>query len=251
MDYTISKLAKLAGISTRTLRYYDEIGLLRPKDVNMSGYRVYGQNEVDALQQILFYRELSVSLDEIKSIVSSPDFTRRKALEAHLDALLEKQKQLATLIDNVRKTIAFEKGEIAMTDKEKFEGFKKGLIEENEKQYGAEVRAKYGEETVNKSNERLMGMSRDEYERMEKLAKEVNDTLKAALETKDPAGELAQKACALHKQWLMCTWPSYSPEAHKGLGQMYVDDERFKAYYEKIGPGCAAFLRDALMVYCG
>ena len=85
---------------------------------------------------------------------------------------------------------------------------------------------------------------------MQTLGEEINDTLKAALQTEDPGGELAQKACGLHKQWLMCTWEKYSPQAHKGLSQLYVCDPRFTAYYEKNGQGCTEFLRDAIHIFC-
>ncbi len=250
MDYTISTLARLAGVSTRTLRYYDEIGLLRPKDLTDAGYRVYGTQEVDTLQQILFYREMGVGLDDIKSIITSSNYMRLSALEAHLAALLNERSRVDAMIKNVQKTIASEKGETIMTDKEKFEGLKDKLIRENEENYGEEVRARYGEDAVDQSNAKLKGMSQQQYARMQALSDQISETLKAAMSTKDPAGELAQKACALHKEWLMCTWSSYSREAHKGLAQMYVDDERFTAYYEKIAPGCAVFLRDAIMVFC-
>jgi DNA-binding transcriptional MerR regulator len=250
MEYTISALAKLAGVSTRTLRYYDEIGLLRPKDLTDAGYRVYGTQEVDTLQQILFYREMGVGLGDINRIMNAPAFKRLEALEAHLAALRDKRILVDAMIVNVQKTIASEKGEITMTDEEKFEGLKDKLIRDNEEQYGAEVRTHYGSETVDQSNAKFKNMTQQQYTRMQALAEEVDKTLKAAMETRDPAGELAQKACALHKEWLMCTWGSYSPDAHKGLAQMYVDDERFTAYYDKIAPGCAAFLRDAIMIFC-
>lgn len=251
MDYTVSALSKLAGVSTRTLRYYDEIGLLHPKNISDAGYRVYGAQQVDTLQQILFYREMGVALDEIKRIITAPAFKRLEALESHLEALQSKRRQVDAMIANVEKTIASEKGETTMTDEEKFEGLKEKLIRENEETYGGEVRSKYGDKTVDESNAKFKKMTQQQYARMEALAEELSQTLKAAMETKDPAGELAQKACALHKEWLMCTWPSYSPEAHKGLAQMYVDDERFSAHYDKIAPGCAVFLRDAIMIFCG
>lgn len=81
MEYTVQKLSKLAGISTRTLRYYDEIGLLKPLKINSSGYRIYGQNEVNKLQQILFYRELGINLENIKNIINSPNFDSLSALK--------------------------------------------------------------------------------------------------------------------------------------------------------------------------
>ena len=133
MEYTVQKLANLAGISTRTIRYYDEIGILKPARINSSGYRIYGQREVDRLQQILFYRELGVCLDDIKSIMTDPSFDGAKALEEHLKKLLEKRKQLDLLIANVKKTIAAKEGRIHMSDKEKFEGFKNKCLKKTKR----------------------------------------------------------------------------------------------------------------------
>ena len=152
MEYTVQKLAKFAGVSTRTLRYYDEIDILKPARINSSGYRIYGQKEVDSLQQILFYRELGVSLESIKDIVTAPTFDGANALQDHREKLLEKREQLDVLIANVNKTIAVTEGRMNMSDKEKFEGFKKKMIDDNEKKYGKEIREKYGEEAVNNSN---------------------------------------------------------------------------------------------------
>lgn len=250
MDYTIHKLAQMAGISSRTLRHYDSIGLLRPAGVNSSGYRVYTRREVDLLQQILFYRELGMGLTDIKGILHNPAFDRTQALSGHLQALTAERARLDALIANVRRTLEEQRGGKNMSDKEKFEGFKRGLIDENERKYGAEIRQKYGDKTVDESNAKLMGMSQAEYADTEQLTKRVNDAIKAAFETSDPKGPLAMEACALHKEWLMRYWGSYSKEAHRGLGQMYVDDERFAAYYDAIAPGCAVFLRDALEAYC-
>ena len=250
MEYTINKLAKLAGVSTRTLRYYDEFGLLSPTRMSSNGYRIYGQKESDRLQQILFYRELGMPLEEIKNIILSKDFDGQAALESHLTELLAKRKQLDLLIANVEKTIKASKGEIIMSDQEKFEGFIQKLVDDNEWKYGKEVRAKYGDEVVNNSNAKIMGMSKEQYAEMEMLTGELNETLKAAFEQGDPSSELAQKACELHKKWLCYSWSDYSKEAHKGITQMYVNDPRFSAYYDKIAVGCAAFLRDAVLIYC-
>lgn len=251
MEYTVQKLGKMAGVSTRTLRYYDEIGILKPARINSSGYRVYGKAEVDRLQQILFYRELGVDLKSIKSILSSPSFDPVSALKEHREKLLAKREQLDLLIANIDKTIAASEGRIVMTDKEKFEGFKKKLIDENEKKYGKEAREKYGDEQVDKSNKKLMNMTPEQYAEVEKLSAELMNTLREAFKTGDPAGELAQKAADLHRQWLCYFWESYSKEAHAGLARMYVDDERFTAYYDKEQPGMAKFLRDAVLIYTG
>lgn len=251
MEYTVQKLARLAGVSARTLRYYDEFGILTPARVNSSGYRIYGQKEVDLLQQIMFYREMGVGLDTIKEIMNSADFDENKALNAHLAKLLAQRQQLDLLIENVKKTMEFKKGNMIMSDKEKFEGFKKKLVEENEQKYGSEIREKYGDSQVEASNKKFLNMTQEEYAEFEKLGQEVLDTLKEALASGDPAGEQAQKAADLHRQWLCYSWGTYSKEAHAGLAQMYVDDERFTAYYDKVQPGMAAFLRDAVFVYTG
>ncbi|NTW72948.1 MAG: MerR family transcriptional regulator [Eubacteriaceae bacterium] len=251
MEYTVQKLGQLAGISPRTLRYYDEIGILKPARINSSGYRIYGQKEVDLLQQILFYRELGVELDSIRDIITSPGFDGAVSLKIHRDKLLEKREQLDILIANVEKTIAVTEGRITMSNKEKFEGFKKKMVTDNEKKYGREAREKYGEDAVNKSNAKVQGMTQEQYDEVTALALEISTTLAEAFKTGDPGGELAQKTAELHKKWLTFYWDKYSKEAHAGLAQMYVDDERFTAYYDKDQPGTAVFLRDAIFIYTG
>ncbi|WP_326974980.1 MerR family transcriptional regulator [Caproicibacter sp. BJN0012] len=250
MEYTINQLAKLAGVSTRTLRYYDQCGLLPPKAVRSNGYRIYGETEVNRLQQILFYRELGVELSEIERILAEKDFDGLSALQNHLAALREKRTRLDRLIGNVQKSISAMKGETEMTDEEKFEGFKEKLILDNEQKYGGEIREKYGDEAVGRSNAKLKNMTKEQYGELETLTQELNNTLQAAFEQGDPGGELAQKACALHKKWLSFYWDHYSKEAHMGVAQMYVDDPRFTAYYDAIAPGCAVFLRDAVQIFC-
>ena len=250
MEYTINKLAKMAGVSTRTLRFYDECGLLPPRRISSNGYRVYGQPEIDRLQHILFFRELGVELSEIGRILSEKDFDGRSALESHLAALRDKRGRLDVLIANVEKSIKAMKGEIDMTDTEKFAGFKQKLIDDNERQYGDEIRAKYGDKAIDGSNAKIKGMTKEQYAEVESLSAELNETLKAAFEQGDPQGELALKTFELHKRWLCYFWDAYSKEAHMGVAQMYVDDPRFTAYYDKIAPGCAVFLRDLVHHFC-
>lgn len=249
MEYTIQKLSGLAGVSTRTLRYYDEISLLKPARINSSGYRIYGKTEIDRLQQILFYRELNLSLEKIKELISAKSFDRMHALREHREKLLEKRDQIALLITNVDKTIAAMEGRMKISDQEKFEGFKEKMIAENEAKYGEEIRAKYGNVTVDKSNQKFKKMTKEEYDEFEKLGDMVLSTLKEAFATGDPGGELGQKTADLHRQWLCYTWGSYSKEAHAGLAQMYVDDPRFAAFYDKEEPNGAVFLRDAILIY--
>lgn len=136
-----------------------------------------------------------------------------------------------------------------MPDKEKFEGFINKLIDKNENEYGRELREKYDLEAIDKSNQKLKNMSKKQYEYVQKLTLKVNESIKRAFEIGDPAGKTAQDACELHKEWIMIYWDTYSEESHMTLAQMYVDDERFKTYYDALKPGCAVFLRDAMRIY--
>lgn len=249
MEYSINELSKIAKISTRTLRYYHEIDLLKPKRINSSGYRIYGENEVDKLQQILFYKAMGFKLDNIKHIINSPSFDIMSALDNHKKELLKKREEINLLIKNVEKTISYKKGEIKMSNKEKFEGFKKDLVKQNEEKYGEEIREKYGDKQVNESNEKLLGLSEKEYKEFEQLAIDIIEKLKEAMEENNPSGQKAQEACELHKKWLGYSWNFYSKEAHRGLGEMYAADERFKKYYDKNKEGMAEFFKEALDIY--
>jgi DNA-binding transcriptional MerR regulator len=240
----------MSRVSTRTLRYYDEINLLKPLKVAESKYRIYGQEQIDTLQQILFYKELDFSLEDIKVLLSATDFDRGRAFTEHLSMLQQKRERLDTLILNVTKSMTAMKGEIKMSNQEKFEGFKQSLIDENEQKYGEEVRAKYGDTAIDESNAKLKGLTQEQYDESEKLRTLFEKTIIAALETNDPAGELAQKACDLHKQWLIVFYPHYSKEYHLGLSEMYIADERFKANYEKLAVGCTEFFHKAINIYC-
>lgn len=249
MEYTVQKLSRLAGVSPRTLRFYDEIGILKPARINSSGYRIYGRKEVDALQQILFYRELGVPLEDIREIMASPGFDALKALREHHGKLLEKRERLDRLILNVEKSIAAREEKTNMRDDEKFEGFKRSLVEENEGRYGKEAREKYGDKAVDRSNNMVLNMSKEQHEALTRLSYELIEVLKDAFKTGDPAGELAQKAADMHRQWLCFFWNEYTREAHAGVAQMYVEDERFTEYYDKHQPVLARFLRDAVLIY--
>ena len=137
-----------------------------------------------------------------------------------------------------------------MSDQEKFTGFKRALFDENERKYGAETRAKYGETEVNESNANFMGLTKEQFDESERLRIAYENALKAAFEEGDPAGCLAHNACDLHRQWLCIFYPKYNKEYHRGLGEMYVADERFKDNYEKLAVGCTEFFRDAINAYC-
>ena len=250
IEYTIQKLAQLAKVSTRTLRYYDEIGLLNPNRINDSGYRIYGESEVDRLQQILFYKELEIPLKDISEIMKNPEFDEDKALEYHYQLLLEKKSRLEQLIKTVELTQKARQGGIEMKDIQKFEGFKKESLQENEKKYGKEIRGKYGDKQVEKVYEKFNHLTKEQYEEMEKLGEAILDKLRSAMETNDSSGEVAQELAKMHRQWLSYTWPNYSKEAHAGLAQMYIADERFTAFYdERVKEGATKFLSDAIQIY--
>ncbi len=249
MEYSIQQLAQLAGVTTRTLRWYDKLGLLRPSRTAESGYRFYGPAEVDRLQQILFYRALGVELGRIKEILDDPSFDRLQALQGHLCELQKKEREIQGMINTVKKTIfTAERGEI-MSDQAKFEAFKRRVVEENEQRYGAEIREKYGDETVDKSNADIMNLTQDQYGEWTQLGEEIQKKLEAAVkEDALPSGEQGKELAQLHRRWLSFSLNnSYDTAKHRGIVQLYVMDERFQAYYDKNTPGCAQFLRDAVL----
>lgn len=250
MEYSVKQLAELSGISTRTLRYYDSIGLLCPARKD-NGYRCYDSSHIDRLQQILLYREMGFQLEHIHQILEEPTHTPLQALEAQLGALQAERDRLDLLIQNVTRTILNVKGEVLMSDKEKLQGFGKRLIEANEKAYGAEIRARYGNEVIDASNKKLESLTEAEYGDITALEEEIKRLLAKAVTDGDAGCEAAQKACALHQKWLSHYWPDglYSPQMHRNMAEMYLADERFKAYYEAIAPGCAQLLHDAIYLY--
>ena len=171
------------------------------------------------------------------------------ALNSHKKELLKRREEIDLLIENVEKTISYKKGEIKMSDKEKFEAFKKDLVNKNEEEYGKEIREKYGDEEVNKSNAKMLGLSEEEYRKFKDLENSIIEKLKEAMKENDPSREKAQEACELHKKWLGYSWNFYSKEAHRNLGEMYVADERFKKYYDDNQEGMSEFFRDALNIF--
>ena len=253
MEYTVSKLAKLSGVSARTLRYYDQIDLLKPSRINSSGYRIYGQSKVDLLQQILFYRELEMPLEEIKSILQSDNFDIHEALESHLVHLSNQRNRLDRLIQTIENTIQAKEGGPEMSEQEKFEAFKKERIAENEDKFGKEIRKEYGNAVVEQSNKRLRNTTAFQMANYKALNDELDRKLAEATKLGDPSSGLAQEVCELHHEWIAAAWPEghYDKEKHYNLSIMYVEDERFKAHYDKIEPGAAVFLNKALKIYTG
>lgn len=249
MEYTIKKMAQLSGVSSRTLRFYDEIDLLKPKRINSAGYRIYGSQEIDRLQQILFYRSLDFPLNQIRELLDDPTFDHQHALIEHQRKLLEKRAEIDTLLATVQQTLAQFKGGKKMTDQEKFEGFKKQKITENEENYGTEIREKYGEETIDKANEQWKNLSQEKYQEMQEVEQQLLTNLTSYLS--DPSNQaLAKEIFDAHKKWLLFSWPTYQAEAHKGLGMLYISDERFTEYYDsRCGKGAAVALNEIIQAH--
>jgi Predicted transcriptional regulators len=239
----VKEVADLVGISVRTLHHYDEIGLLIPEETTDSGYRIYSERNLEQLQQILFFRELGFPLRQIKAIVTSPTFDKREALEMHRQMLLEKRRKLDQLLQTVERTIRHDKGEIRMSQQEKFKGF-----DFSTNPYEDEARQRWGDKAVDESNAKMNKMK--ENGELEAFQNEMNEVYQklASVRQEDPASEASQEAVG---KWyeLLNRMGSYSPEAFKGLGQMYVDDERFTQNIDQFGEGLAVFMRDAMAIY--
>lgn len=249
MTYTIKTVAKLSGVSTRTLRYYDEISLLKPAMINSSGYRLYGDEEINRLQQILYYRELNFSLEEIKLILDNPNFDIKKALQIQYQQLLSRKERIENLLLNIKKTMQYYQGEIDMTASDKFSAFKVQQITQNEQQYGDEIRSKYGTDQVDQANKKYLRLTQADMDEIKLVEKQLFEQLAAYVSKPNLQGEIAHEIFELHKLWLSFTLPEYSADMHKGIVTMYVEDERFKMYYDEKEPGSAEALYQIIHHY--
>ena len=252
MEYTVKALADLAGVTPRTLRWYDQTGLLKPLRTTEAGYRLYGPKQLDRLQDILFYRELGLDLASIQTILDDPAFDRQAALQSHLTELKDRRARLDELILTVQRTIDNIKGGTKMTDQEKFEAFKRNAVAAMEAAHGAESRQKYGDAEVDRANACVLALTQEEYTAWKALGDEILQALTAAVQAgAAPAGPEGQRIAQLHRRWLSYSWEAYTSQAHAGLAELYVSDPRFTAYYDREVSGCAAFLRDAVRAYTG
>ncbi|WP_339165195.1 MerR family transcriptional regulator [Siminovitchia sp. FSL W7-1587] len=243
MEMKVKEVAELARISVRTLHHYDAIGLLAPSQKTEAGYRLYSDEDLGKLQQILFFKELGFSLKKIKEIIHSPSFDKCEALQLQKKCLLEERERLDRMIGLIEKTIKHEQGEIEMSNKEKFAGF-----DFSQNPYEQEARRRWGNKAVDQSNAMLNEMSNEE--RMQ-MSEEMNEIYRKLAHLKDgsPESKEAQAAIAEWFTFLNRNAGSYSLEAFRGLGEMYVADERFTKNIDQFGDGLAKFMRDAMAVY--
>lgn len=241
--YTVHRLAELAGITVRTLHHYDELGLLRPATRNAAGYRLYGERELLLLQQILFFRQLDVPLDEIRRILSDPGFDQVQALKRHRELLKTQAGRLNRLVDTIDKTLHMLEGKMELSDAELYEGFSQEQIE----RYKRESREQYGVEVVEESERRAKGMSKGQWQAVKDEGDAVTRGL-ADLMDRRPDDPDVQALIARHYQWV-CTFWTPNAEAYAGLGQLYTDNEEFRANYDRYRVGLADFLRAAMTHY--
>lgn len=243
--YSVQQLSKLAGVSVRTLHHYDRIGLLKPAERSEKNYRFYGKTELLKLQQILFYKELDFSLKKIAEILNDPDFDFLKALEFHQVELLRRAGKMQQLLVTVDKTIhSLKSKKNMMTDKELYEGFSQEEIDSMRK----EVKKRWGAEELLEVEERIQKLGKDGWENHKAKGEEINQLLAEIIDL-HPSEKQVQQLVAMHFKHLNFYY-EVTKERYEGLGKMYVEDERFKAHYEKYRDGLAVFLRDAIFIFC-
>ncbi len=235
----VKEVADLVQISVRTLHHYDEIDLLKPDNATKAGYRIYTQQNVDDLQQILFFRALDVPLKKIKEIMQKPTYDRKKTLQLHRENLISKQKQITQMIKTIDRTLLHEKGAIKMTNAEKFKGF--NFNQEND--YEKEARNTWGDEAIDRANQRIDGKE-------EVLAKRMNQLYVELAAIRHTPPESVEVQIQIEKWfYLLNEIGSYSFDAFAGLGELYVADGRFTKNIDQFGEGLAMFMRDAMTIY--
>jgi DNA-binding transcriptional MerR regulator len=241
--FTVKQLSKLAGVTPRTLHHYDAIGLLKPSRVGDNGYRYYGEESLLRLQQILFYRELGIPLEDIKKIMGRRDFDVLGALHSHKDALQKQVTRLNRLIHTVDNTIDHLKGNNAMSNKAYFEGFS----EEEQEKYAAEAEQMYDPETVRESNRKWKAYSPAKKEAILAEGNAIYTDMIAAM----PQGAASQEVQSIVERWRKHMDYFWTPKLEQLLALVngYNDDPRFKANFDKMHPQLAEFFREAVKVY--
>jgi DNA-binding transcriptional MerR regulator len=247
--YTVGELADLAGVTIRTLHHYDAIGLLGPASRTASGYRLYGHDELERLQQILLYRELDLPLDAITRIMLDPTFDRRAALVAQREQLAARGRRMAAVLAAIDTALdALAKGE-PMNDTEMFEIF--GDFDPG--QYQAEVEERWGEtDAYHESARRTARYTREDWKQIkaegDAVTRELGERLAAGA---GPGDQDVQALVERHRSQIDRWFYPCSLEMQVSLADMYVADPRFSATYDRQQPGLARFLRDAIRIRAG
>ncbi|WP_232698732.1 MerR family transcriptional regulator [Brevibacillus daliensis] len=249
MAYKVKELAELAGISVRTLHHYDQIELLQPDSITPAGYRLYSDNNLITLQQILFFKEIGFTLDEIKTIITHPDFDRKKALHNQKELLQKKKNRLEKMIEIVDLTLDSYEGEYMMEKKKMFDGFDMSEIEKYRHEYAEEAKERYGKEIIEETHKRTDAYSPNDWATIMEQQNAIYQTIAENMD-KGPSHPLVQQAVGEWREHITKHYYECTLEIFRGLGDMYVADERFTQNINKVKPGLAAFLRDAMHIYC-
>ncbi len=241
--FTVKQLSKLAGVTPRTLHHYDDIGLLKPSRIGDNGYRYYEEDALLQLQQILFYRELDMPLDEIKKIMAERSFDVLGALQSHKEALNKQVTRLNRLMQTVDNTINHMKGKTKMSAKGFFEGFS----EEEQEKYAQEAEQMYDPETVRASNKKWKAYSAAKKEAILAEGKSIYVDLANTM-SRGAASKEVQAVIARWHKHMQYFW-SPNDEQLLGLADLYNNDPRFRENYEKVAPNLSEFMREAVKVY--
>jgi DNA-binding transcriptional MerR regulator len=244
MPYTVKQLADLAGVSVRTLHYYDEIGLLEPARDAANGYRTYGDDALFRLQQILLYREMGLSLKDIGAVLDAPGFDVRAALRDHRAGLVARIGRLRGLIATVDSTLRYLDGEGDMSNKQLFEGFS----DEDIARYRQEATEAWGAEAVDPSYARWESYTPEQREMIMAEGQAIYRDL-VALMDRGPASPEVQHVLA---RWHRHLRYFYEPSVARlrGLGALYVEHPDFAANFRAMHPDLPEFMQEAIGVYC-
>ena len=239
----IARAARLSGVSSRTLRHYDAIGLLPPAWTGDDGRRHYGRAQLLRLQHILVLRELGTGLERIGRIIEadSPEVTAA-LLRDHLAGLLAERDRYAQLASTVAHTIDLIDKGTDMTTEQIFAGFE-------HKKSEPEARERWGDDEVDHSNAQWESLGKDGQQRHLDTHREIVEALGAAIRGGfTPTSAEVQEIVAQHYAWVSLFWTP-TADTYRGLTQMYVEDERFRRNYDEVAPGAAVLLRDAADVW--
>lgn len=245
MVYTVKQLAKIAGVTVRTLHYYDEIGLLKPSFIKENGYRYYEEKELVKLQQILFFRELEFPLENIVQMLKTPEYNALEALADQRTLLEMKRARLDGLLETLEKTMKMLKEGGKMSTDELFASFADNQIE----QYKEEVKVRWGTTDMYKqSAERTRQWTTQKFEQIKEEGRAITSALSKLME-KGVASTEVQEQIERHFQHINRFYDC-SYEMYRNLGNMYSEDQRFAENYNTVAPHLAEFLRDAIAYYC-